>query len=73
MFQGMPKECIPDQMGVWHTVGSWLAWHLSWTADPCERYHRALLVDPLWEVTPGMVCFILRPLRIFQGKQILIG
>ena len=32
-----------------------LAWQFSWSEDPCEKYHSAVLVDAFWEVSPLMV------------------
>ncbi|XP_060590348.1 uncharacterized protein LOC132745443 isoform X4 [Ruditapes philippinarum] len=53
MTAGTPVECIPHQMTPWHSLKSWWRTQFSWMAsDPCYQYHKALLVDPLWEVTP---------------------
>ncbi|KAK3087354.1 hypothetical protein FSP39_004995 [Pinctada imbricata] len=53
--QGAPAECIPQSMGMYQSLKYWLQWHFSWQTDPCEQFHRALMVDPLWEVPPMMV------------------
>ncbi|XP_066268167.1 uncharacterized protein [Branchiostoma lanceolatum] len=52
---GFPAECTTDSVGAWTSIKSWMRWHLSWSHDPCEQYHQALLVDPFWEVNPLMV------------------
>ncbi|XP_078664655.1 uncharacterized protein LOC144907443 [Branchiostoma floridae x Branchiostoma belcheri] len=52
---GFPAECSTDTIGAWTSIKSYLRWHLSWSHDPCEQYHQALLVDPFWEVNPLMV------------------
>ncbi|KAI8497615.1 hypothetical protein Bbelb_249210 [Branchiostoma belcheri] len=51
---GFPPECSTDTIGAWTSIKSYLRWHLSWSHDPCEQYHQALLVDPFWEVNPLM-------------------
>ncbi len=51
----MPVECLPQRMTYWQSLKSWVMWQISWEHTPCEKYHHALLVDPLWEVTPMMV------------------
>ncbi|KAI8493823.1 hypothetical protein Bbelb_281700 [Branchiostoma belcheri] len=47
-------ECSGGSGSFWTSIKSYLRWHLSWSHDPCEQYHQALLVDPLWEVNPLM-------------------
>ncbi|XP_019636634.1 PREDICTED: chloride channel CLIC-like protein 1 [Branchiostoma belcheri] len=47
-------ECSGGSGSVWTSIKSYLRWHLSWSHDPCEQYHQALLVDPFWEVNPLM-------------------
>ncbi len=55
-LQGLPESCLPrKQLTTWQSLRLWLSWQLSWSRDPCEEYHRALMVDPFWEVTPVMV------------------
>nr|XP_006819247.1 PREDICTED: chloride channel CLIC-like protein 1-like [Saccoglossus kowalevskii] len=57
LYQGVPAECLPQDIGVWLSIKSWLSWQFTWGHDPCYKYHHALIVDPVWEVTPVMaVC-----------------
>ena len=57
----MPDSCLPQkQLTTWQSLKGWFMWQLSWSHDPCEQYHRALLVDPFWEVTPMMVNIFLK-------------
>ncbi|XP_064652881.1 uncharacterized protein LOC135503297 [Lineus longissimus] len=61
MQKGMPPECFPHQMTILQTLKSFLLQLLSWNYDPCEKYHRMLLVDPIWDVNPSKVitnCFL---------------
>jgi hypothetical protein len=59
----MPAECFPDDM-------SWSQFLMSVISskDKCASHHEALLVDPLWEVSPTMAMaetitqFVLLPL-----------
>ena len=69
-FQGVPKECYPDQMTITQSIRYWLLLQLSWQHDPCEKYHKALLVDPLWEITPLMVCNYIMEIFIFRLQLI---
>ena len=57
----MPAECTPAQMGLLESLRHWIQWQVSWKHDPCENYHRALIIDPIWEVPPMMVM----PFKIF--------
>ncbi|XP_052085840.1 uncharacterized protein LOC127723311 [Mytilus californianus] len=54
MGKGVPSECYPERMTITESVRYWMLLQLSWQHDPCEKYHTALLVDPLWEITPLM-------------------
>ncbi|KAI8492029.1 hypothetical protein Bbelb_304020 [Branchiostoma belcheri] len=54
LAQDHPK-CSGGSGSFWTSIKSYLRWHLSWSHDPCEQYHQALLVDPIWEVNPLMV------------------
>lgn len=38
------------------TVKHWISWELSWIHEPCEKYHKALMVDPMYEISPLNVC-----------------
>ncbi|XP_078585389.1 uncharacterized protein LOC144867367 [Branchiostoma floridae x Branchiostoma japonicum] len=70
---GFPAECSTDSIGTWTSIKSWMRWHLSWSRDPCEQYHQALLVDPFWEVNPLMVLTatvtrcIVRPVELISA------
>lgn len=49
---GIPAECVPEKTSVIQSVKSWLRWQFSWSTDPCLQYQKALLVDPIWQVSP---------------------
>ena len=54
--QGLPLVCQPDVMSWWQTLKTWTLSLVSWDQqDPCEKYHLALLVDPVWDATPPVV------------------
>ena len=66
--RNIPPECSPNSM-------PWTSFFKSFviTEDKCKEYHKALLVDPFYEVSPLMaftdllnLCF--SPLRVF-GKE----
>ncbi|CAG2256306.1 CLCC1 [Mytilus edulis] len=71
MGKGVPRECYPEQMTITESVRYWMVSQLSWQHDPCEKYHTAILVDPLWEITPLMVLSsvitrsLLHPIELF--------
>ncbi|XP_077989810.1 uncharacterized protein LOC144444272 [Glandiceps talaboti] len=73
LYEDIPAECTPQQMSIWQSIKYWLSWHFIWGHDPCYQYHHALLVDPLWEVTPIMAVSsaftrcIIKPLEIISG------
>ncbi|CAC5374908.1 CLCC1 [Mytilus coruscus] len=73
MGKGVPSECYPERMTITESVRYWMLLQLSWQHDPCEKYHTALLVDPLWEITPLMVLSsvitrsLLHPIELFFG------
>ncbi|XP_060062657.1 uncharacterized protein LOC132543198 [Ylistrum balloti] len=52
---GVPDECIPKQVSILQSFRNWVYSILSWQPNPCERYYKMLMVDPLWEVSPIMV------------------
>ncbi|XP_005107581.1 uncharacterized protein LOC101862372 [Aplysia californica] len=57
LIQGTPPECSPESQTFFMSVKSLMRSYFSWThgSDPCYDYHYALLVDPVWEVSPLMV------------------
>ncbi len=69
--KGIPAACFPDELS-W----SYFFYHKVFShRDRCNDYHDALLVDPLWEVSPTMavaetiVQFIVLPLE-HLGKHL---
>ena len=71
VMQGMPAECLPHKLSWWQAVRLWTLSLMSWDQqDICESYHLALLVDPLWHVTPPKVCSCVCLLGLrFQGPR----
>ncbi|XP_061196030.1 uncharacterized protein LOC133204286 [Saccostrea echinata] len=71
MKVGAPRECVPQEMNFMESLKYWINWELSWVHDPCEKYHKAMLVDPLWEISPLLVLWsalvrgILHPIELF--------
>ncbi|KAI0210681.1 hypothetical protein LSAT2_004570 [Lamellibrachia satsuma] len=52
----MPLECHPNVVWFWQSLRIRVLSLVSWDQqDPCEKYHLALLVHPLWEVNLPMV------------------
>ncbi|XP_013408110.1 uncharacterized protein LOC106172066 [Lingula anatina] len=55
LYAGTPKECLPESLGLLPSLKAWFHWAFSWDHSPCAKYHYAVMVDPLWEVTPAVV------------------
>jgi len=47
-FSNIPPECNPQSMTWWMSVKAVLS-----GKDKCYEYHRHILVDPIWEVSPA--------------------
>ena len=57
--QNIPDSCFPDNLTAWRSLGLWFKNQFSWSNDECSKYHEALLVDPMLEVSPLTVSNIL--------------
>ncbi|MEE6511489.1 hypothetical protein FKM82_018038 [Ascaphus truei] len=55
LSEGYSNSCYREDHSFWEAVKVWLSWNFSWDKDSCEKYYKALIVDPVWEVTPLMV------------------
>ena len=51
----IPPECFPNKMPALDRIMLWLKDQFSTGPEQCALYHEAILVDPLWEVSPLMV------------------
>ncbi|XP_075441345.1 uncharacterized protein LOC142486774, partial [Ascaphus truei] len=54
LSEGYSNSCYREDHSFWEAVKVWLSWNFSWDKDSCEKYYKALIVDPVWEVTPLM-------------------
>ncbi|XP_066442813.1 uncharacterized protein [Eleutherodactylus coqui] len=54
LSEGYARSCYQQDLSLWETLKIWLSWNFSWDGDSCDSYYRAMMVDPLWEVTPLM-------------------
>ncbi|XP_073438579.1 uncharacterized protein [Dendrobates tinctorius] len=54
LSEGYARSCYQQDRSFWENLKIWLSWNFSWDSDSCESYYKALMVDPLWEVTPLM-------------------
>ncbi|KAM4032181.1 chloride channel CLIC-like protein 1 [Anomaloglossus baeobatrachus] len=79
LSEGYARSCYQQDMSLWETLKIWLSWNFSWDSDSCESYYKALMVDPLWEVTPLMAIssvigrFVVHPVELFShtiGKSL---
>lgn len=55
MIKQFPRSCIPNNMTISQSVSLWLSNLATWKEDECAKYHEAILVDPVWEVSPSQV------------------
>ncbi|XP_069130804.1 uncharacterized protein [Argopecten irradians] len=53
--EGVPDECMPKQVSFLQSIRIWLVSLISWQTNPCEKYYKMAMVDPLWEVSPVLV------------------
>ncbi|XP_056403969.1 chloride channel CLIC-like protein 1 [Hyla sarda] len=71
LSEGYARSCYQQDLSFWETLKIWLSWNFSWGSD-CESYYKALMVDPLWEVTPLMAIssviarFVVHPMELFS-------
>ncbi|KAM3922992.1 chloride channel CLIC-like protein 1 [Leptodactylus fuscus] len=79
LSEGYGRSCHQEDLSFWETLKIWLSRNFSWDSDSCESYYKALMVDPLWEVTPLMAIssvvarFVVHPLELFShtiGKSL---
>lgn len=54
LSEGFPLHCRPQDLSYWQSLKAWFTVHFTWSGEACERYQRALMVEPFWEVTPLM-------------------
>lgn len=72
----IPVSCKPAVELSWaDSLISWARSSVLRIADPCEEYHRTLLTDPTYEVTPLTAMVDMLAITVFQplgfiGKQI---
>ncbi|XP_040291962.1 chloride channel CLIC-like protein 1 [Bufo bufo] len=72
LSEGYARSCYQQDLSFWETLKVWLSWNFSWDSDSCESYYKALMVDPLWEVTPLMAIssvigrFVVHPMELFS-------
>ncbi|XP_066558646.1 chloride channel CLIC-like protein 1 isoform X2 [Amia ocellicauda] len=54
LSEGWPQYCSTQDLSYWDSLKAWFSSHFTWRGEACERYQRALMVEPFWEVTPLM-------------------
>ena len=55
MIKQFPRHCIPNNMTILQSMSLWMSNLLKWKEDECAKYQEAILVDPVWEVSPSQV------------------
>lgn len=50
------KECFQEEMTYLSMLKFWLRDSFTFADDPCLKYHDSVIVDPIWEISPGQVC-----------------
>ena len=55
LIKDIPNSCATGNMDITERVSLWLTGLLSWKQDECIKYQEAILVDPMWEVSPSVV------------------
>jgi len=51
LTQQMPEECKPNKTK-WAAVTIWMRHTFTFDDERCVEYHKALMVDPFWDVSP---------------------
>lgn len=55
IIKEIPLQCVPMNMTISERMLLWMSELLSWKEDGCRKFQEAILVDPLWEVSPSLV------------------
>ena len=53
----VPEECFTTKMSYGALIKWWLRDTFSFAESSCSKYYDSVIVDPIWEVTPGEVGF----------------
>lgn len=55
----IPKQCLAAKnMAIMDRISVWIAGSLTWKQDDCIKYQEAILIDPIWEISPSVVSTI---------------
>lgn len=55
LIKDIPNRCATRIMTFTERMSLWVTGLLSWKQDECIKYQEAILVDPMWEVSPSVV------------------
>lgn len=55
LIKEMPSHCASKNMTITERMSLWMTGLLSWSEDDCIKFQEAILVDPVWEVSPSVV------------------
>ena len=55
LMKSNSNQCLTRNMTITERVSLWVTGFLSWNSDECIKYQEAILVDPIWEVSPSVV------------------
>lgn len=61
-----PAACNPDALDTWSTLKLVVSTTVFGYADPCDEYHRALLTDPTYEISPFLALVDMLATGIFH-------
>ncbi|CAB4022957.1 Hypothetical predicted protein, partial [Paramuricea clavata] len=54
LVKKMPSHCASKNMTITERMSLWMTGLLSWSVDDCIKFQEAILVDPVWEVSPSV-------------------
>ena len=54
-LKDIPSSCVPKNMTIAERLSLWIAGTFTWKSDDCTAFQEAILVDPVWEVSPSLV------------------
>jgi hypothetical protein len=55
LIKDIPSHCVPKNMTITERLSLLMTGMLSWKRDDCIKFQEAILVDPVWEVSPSVV------------------
>ncbi|XP_028416186.1 chloride channel CLIC-like protein 1 [Dendronephthya gigantea] len=69
LIKHIPKHCAPEIMSIAERISLWMTGLFAWRDDDCIKYQEAILVDPVWEVSPSLALSITATRLFFKPLE----